>query len=93
MTYLAIRLFVIPDFGGCVTIKKNTQFVILNKVKNLMILANCSAEILRLKPQNDIVTQPLRSGIQGLALKILFLLHITGFLFPDYYLRGQVSQE
>jgi hypothetical protein len=43
---------------GCVTIKKNTQFVILNEVKNLMIFSNCSAEILRLKPQNDIKTQP-----------------------------------
>jgi hypothetical protein len=35
-------------------------------MKNLMILANCSAVILRLKPQNDIVTQPPSRGMTSI---------------------------
>jgi len=31
--------------------------VILNEVKNLVVTIGCSIEILRLTPQNDIVTQ------------------------------------
>jgi hypothetical protein len=34
--------------------------VILNEVKNLVVTIGCSIEILRLTPQNDIVTQSPR---------------------------------
>ena len=34
--------------------------VILNEVKNRVVTIGCSIEILRLTPQNDIVTQSLR---------------------------------
>ena len=41
---------------------KNVVFVILNEVKNLIILKNSDSEILRLTPQNDIVTQSVHGN-------------------------------
>ncbi len=37
---------------------ENTILVVLNYVKNLNIPTACETEIVRLKPQNDITTQP-----------------------------------
>jgi hypothetical protein len=52
---------------GCVAITLKCRFVILNEVKNLIISMCCKTEILRLGPQNDIVTQSLR-GNDGLKM-------------------------
>ncbi|MBI4488704.1 MAG: hypothetical protein HY694_06430 [Deltaproteobacteria bacterium] len=49
----------------------NAMFVILNEVKNLIKSTSYIAEILRLKPQNDIVTQSLK----GEEVKVSFFLH------------------
>jgi hypothetical protein len=43
----------------CVAITLKCQFVILDEVKNLMKSMCYKTEILRLEPQNDIVTQSL----------------------------------
>ena len=43
----------------------NTMFVILNEVKNLIKSSSYKTEILRLTPQNDIVTQPHRGEGKG----------------------------
>jgi len=43
---------------GCVTITLKWDIVILNEVKNLIESVSYDTEILRLKPQNDIATQP-----------------------------------
>jgi hypothetical protein len=40
--------------------ERNAVIVILNEVKNLMISTQSIIEILRLSPQNDITTQPLK---------------------------------
>jgi len=40
--------------------ERNAVIVILNEVKNLMISTQSIIEILRLSPQNDIMTQPLK---------------------------------
>lgn len=45
---------------------ENAILVILNEVKNLKIPTACESEILRLKPQNDITTQP-QSGVEVYA--------------------------
>jgi hypothetical protein len=42
---------------GCVAITLKCKFVILNEVKNLKESIGYKTEILRLAPQNDIVTQ------------------------------------
>jgi hypothetical protein len=60
-----LRFFsVIPRLGGCVAITLKWNIVILNEVKNLIKSSSYKTEILRLEPQNDIVTQPLDRGIQ-----------------------------
>jgi len=41
---------------------ENAILVILNEVKNLKIPTTTGSEILRLKPQNDITTQPFEGG-------------------------------
>ena len=56
----ASSLFLDSCFPDCVVMCKVPCFVILNEVKNLMILNDSVAEILRLSPQNDITTQSLR---------------------------------
>jgi len=44
---------------------RNAVIVILNEVKNLMISNESIIEILRLSPQNDIMTQPPGGVIKG----------------------------
>jgi hypothetical protein len=43
--------------GDCVVMGRNAVIVILNEVKNLMISTESIIEILRLAPQNDMMTQ------------------------------------
>ena len=49
----------LPD---CVIMPKTPIIVILNEVKNLTISIGYANEILRLTPQNDIVTQSLHGN-------------------------------
>jgi len=55
---------------------ENVVFVILNEVKNLIILATCNIEILRLKPQNDITTQSLNRGMTTKDKQCIYLTDI-----------------
>ncbi len=48
--------------------------VILNEVKNLIILTESTVEILRLSPQNDIATQSLRGEGKGERRAFLIVL-------------------
>jgi hypothetical protein len=50
---------ILPPWRLCRN-EENTMFVILNEVKNLIISTESIIEILRLSPQNDIVTQSLK---------------------------------
>jgi hypothetical protein len=45
---------------GCVLMEELAMVVILSEVKNLIISTESTIEILRLAPQNDITTQPLK---------------------------------
>jgi len=60
----SVPVVVIIRLGGCVAIALKWNIVILNEVKNLIESMPYKTEILRLKPQNDIVTQPLDRIIQ-----------------------------
>ena len=53
----------IPRSRGCVAITLKWNIVILNEVKNLIESIPYKTEILRLKPQNDIATQPPSRGM------------------------------
>src|SRR4030066_2207236 len=61
---------VIARLGGCVRIALKWNIVILNEVKNLIESIPYKTEILRLKPQNDIATQPLDRAIQKKELDL-----------------------
>jgi hypothetical protein len=63
-SYLISFNSVIAQLGGCVVITLKWNIVILNEVKNLIESMPYKTEILRLKPQNDIATQPLDRAIQ-----------------------------
>jgi len=64
----------------------SAMFVILNRVKNLMISTESIREILRLSPQNDITTQPLLK--RG---KIAFGSEVCGLLCEMQVLQRPVK--
>jgi hypothetical protein len=55
-----------PDRRLCHN-SENEHFVILNEVKNLMFTTGYKIKILRLTPQNDIMTQP-PGGESGMTI-------------------------
>ena len=66
MSELSLQVFeFFFPLSDCVVMMNNATCVILNKVKNLMHSIRYTTQILRLTPQNDIATQPLRGRIGG----------------------------
>jgi len=53
------------------------MFVILNEVKNLRESISYKTEILRLTPQNDIVTHPLGEGNEAMGI---FMCNLRSFI-------------